>query len=857
MAILHSISNGNFTSASTWEVVSPTASGASLLTVTNLVTVTTTYVASPTFSPGVVNLTGVWLLIGTRLGTTGTFDVQLFNSTLATQSSLVTVNMTDIPGQIVSNQAKGVYFRFSSGVTLSSTQSYQLRLRTSTANMLTLYSGTTSNNYVRLFTTSTTAAPASTDLLYINGILTGAGASTPITVTMDNNNSTEFGAISIGDKGTLNWLTNTTTELRLAGEVWPSANVSLLVSGGTYRMGTTSSRIQPGVTASLHINAGVASGRRIQVNDLSYFTTAGTTMSYTWTTLSTNMGTFSFTATTSVATGWNVGDTIVIAPTNRVATAYDRRVLTNVSGTTLTVGVSASNFHSGTGIFAAEVINLTRNCRILSTNPLIRTYITEGAPTSIMEFDSTEFVNLGAGGAGVGAVHLFGSGVTSSNTFGTHSIKNCSFNDCGIALHLVFTGTTTTSYYNVIMDNCVYNTRITTGGLFYQPNAPTSQPAPAVNSYISNNCLIFGGTSSSISGILCLNNTIDIENNSISGISLNWAYQYGQASTYIISDRFNNNVARSSSSGILAFFKDTLISGLHPTGNKCIRNTFGCSLHGNVNSRIDDLISIGNTTANLYGSFNSGGQCSRLYLNNATIQGEAAFASVYGLYFSVVNYPTEPQAAQIVFNNCNIGTHSGGDIRIGVAASVESNNQVLDLVFNNCNLTSAIEVSQPNYMSSGSRVSFQRIDNISGAHRTYYRSGLLSLDTTIFRSSNKSSKMTPSSATIMQQFGRKLIPVKEGSKPTISVWVRKSVVGDGSAYNGSQPRLWLTNNPAIALFPSYNDIILATASAANGTWEQLSATLPVTPYEDTAFEVYLDCSGTTGWVNVDDWRVSQ
>jgi len=269
------------------------------------------------------------------------------------------------------------------------------------------------------------------------------------------------------------------------------------------------------------------------------------------------------------------------------------------------------------------------------------------------------------------------------------------------------------------------------------------------------------------------------------------------------------------------------------------------------------LTSIGNTTANLYGSFNSSGQCKQLYLNNANIQGEAAFGSVYGLYFSITNYPTEPQAAQIVFNNCNIGTHSGGDIRIGVAASVEPSNQVLDLVFNNCNLSSAIEVSQPSYMSSGSRVAFQRIDNTVGSHRTYYRNGLLSLDTTIFRSTTKSSKMTPSSATIYQQFGRKLIPVKSNSTPTISVWVRKSVVGDGSAYNGSQPRLWLTNNPAISLFPSYDDIILATASAANGTWEQLSATLPVVPYEDTAFEVYLDCRGTTGWVNVDDWRVSQ
>jgi hypothetical protein len=855
MAILHSVSNGNFTSASTWEVVNPTASG-SFLIITNIQTVTTTFVGSPTFSPGVVNFTGVWLCLGYRLGTTGTFDVQLYNSTLATQSALVTVNMTDIPSHITINQGRGLYFRFSSGVTLSSTQSYQLRLRTSTANMLNMYYGTAVNNYTRLFTTSTTATPSSGDLLYINGLFTGAGASTPITVTMNNNNSTEFGAISIGDKGTLDWVTNATTELRLAGEAYVGANISLWINGGTYRMGTTSSRIQPGVTASLFINAGVANGRRIQVNDLSYFTTAGSTMSYTWTTLSTDMATFSFTATTSVATGWNVGDTIVIAPTARTFTAYDRRVLTNVSGTTLTMGVSASNFHSGTGIFAGEVINLTRNCRILCTNPLVRTYITQGAATSIIQVDSTEFVNMGAGAAGVGVFYLNGGGITSSNTIGTQSIKDCSFNDCGVALYLTLTGTTTTSYYNVIMDNCVYNTRYTTGGLFYQPTAPTSQPALAVNSYISNNCLIFGGTSSAIIGIYCLNNTIDIENNRVSGVSSNWGYQYGQASTYIISEKFNNNVAHSNIYGFAVFFRDTLDSGFHPTGNKSIRNTFGWTIYGSVNSRIDDLTSIGNTSNNLYGSINTLGS-NKLYFNNALIQGEAAFGSIYGLYLASTTYPTESFSTQIVFNNCNIGTHSGGDIRIGLAASVQPINLPLDLVFNNCNLTSAIEVSQPNYMSSGSRVAFQRIDNTVGAHRTYYRNGLLSLDTTIFRSTTKSSKMTPSSATIYQQFGKKLIPVKANSTPTISVWVRKSVVGDGSAYNGSQPRLWLTNNPAIALFPSYDDIILATASAANGTWEQLSATLPVVPYEDTAFEVYLDCRGTTGWVNVDDWRISQ
>ena len=103
---------------------------------------------------------------------------------------------------------------------------------------------------------------------------------------------------------------------------------------------------------------------------------------------------------------------------------------------------------------------------------------------------------------------------------------------------------------------------------------------------------------------------------------------------------------------------------------------------------------------------------------------------------------------------------------------------------------------------------------------------------------------------------KKIIPVRGSTQPQISVWVRKSQSSDGSNYNGTQPRLWLKNNSAIGSFVDSNDVLLATASAANGTWEQLSAILPITPFEDTAFEVYLDCSGTTGWVNIDDWKIN-
>jgi hypothetical protein len=52
-----------------------------------------------------------------------------------------------------------------------------------------------------------------------------------------------------------------------------------------------------------------------------------------------------------------------------------------------------------------------------------------------------------------------------------------------------------------------------------------------------------------------------------------------------------------------------------------------------------------------------------------------------------------------------------------------------------------------------------------------------------------------------------------------------------------------------------SDTVLDTMTSAAGSWEQLSATTAAAS-QDGVFEVYVDCDGTAGWVNVDDWSVS-
>jgi hypothetical protein len=110
--------------------------------------------------------------------------------------------------------------------------------------------------------------------------------------------------------------------------------------------------------------------------------------------------------------------------------------------------------------------------------------------------------------------------------------------------------------------------------------------------------------------------------------------------------------------------------------------------------------------------------------------------------------------------------------------------------------------------------------------------------------------MSPISATNKLESRPIYAPVKDGQTISAGVWVRTSVAGDGTAYNGSFPRLISKANPANGT--GLDDLVLATASAASsGEWEYISGTLPIS-IDNTAFEIVVDCDGTTGWVNVDD-----
>ena len=97
-----------------------------------------------------------------------------------------------------------------------------------------------------------------------------------------------------------------------------------------------------------------------------------------------------------------------------------------------------------------------------------------------------------------------------------------------------------------------------------------------------------------------------------------------------------------------------------------------------------------------------------------------------------------------------------------------------------------------------------------------------------------------------------LAAVASGGTVAISAYLYKSAIGDGAAYNGGQPRLIQRANPALGLD---SDVVLATYSAGTGAWNQISATSSVAN-DDGVLEFIVDCDGTAGWVNVDDWAAA-
>jgi len=818
VANLISNASSDWTGAATWALVE-TGTGATQTTRSASTNTTTSYVYSSAFTGTNTNVVDGVLLYIDRVTTTGTFSVALSEDNGTTATREVTINASDLgpePGW--------VFFKFGSTLTLDGGTDYKVGIKGSSAGNVAVHRDATAGNWTRLLRRTTAATAAAADNLYIVGEWTAAGTGTDITVTMNSTVATDYGTLDIGDRGVLTWGTTAATAyiLQLSGNlnIW---------EGGTYNQGTVATPMPRDSTATLQFDCATDGEFGLIVNSGGTAVLQGQSRTSGKDIDRCLLNTDEAIASTSLGvdtdTGWLDNDRIAIATTTQTATQCETGLLNgNAGASSLTVdgfggaGGGLAFDHSGTSPTQAEVILLTRNVVVRSVSTTAMAYV-NGAAGGNINCDWVEFRYLGENATSKKGIEL-------ATTTGVVTLDYCSICDCEDGgLHL--TGATLTGSITV-NDLVMYNCASVNGTSAINVAATTG--APVFNDVI---VIRVASTTTAVSfqDVGLTVNGVTVAGASGSGITV------AQSETTPLRSGFSNLTAH----GCTSYGCNITSSSLYIQNVKFWRNGSYGLYFSPTNTIIDGGSIFGNTTANVYYVGGHGG------FLNITAGGDTSFATTYNLYIAVY-------VMDLLLTACDFSTVSGiktaatADLIVGFAhISGEAR-------LNNCKLGAATEVSGQASLAPRGRITSQRNDQTDGNHVTWLTYGRRQADATIYNTAAPSERVTPITATAPNKVetGSRYVAVDDAGTKTISVYVRKSQTGDGTQYNGNQPRLIVKRNDALGIS---SDTVLDTMTAAVGTWEQLTGTTAAAT-DDGAFEVVVDCDGTAGWINVDDWSVS-
>jgi hypothetical protein len=802
MATLAAKADGNLTGASTWALVDPTSYNP---TANSLLALTTAYVASSTFTPGAITIDGIAVFFGSRNASpSGTVTVALDQGGADVAGTIVTINVADIHFANGSTIAGGYFFKFASPVTLLAATAYGVKIKASVSGQLSAWV-TSGSNWARYLRTTTAQTVAAGDRLFIGREHTGAGAFTTRTVTMDDASAgaTVYGDLDINNGGALSFGTNASTayHLKLAGTIY-------IHGGGTLNIGTAGTPMPASSTAVLEFNCSSNVQYGLELREGAICNMRGATKTVK-AFLAADAAAGATGLTTDVSTGWKSGDEIGIASTTRTNTECEKRTL-SADAVTTTLSVPAlTNAHGGVAPVRAELINLTRNVKVRGASASLNSYINIAA-TAVFDWQYVEFLWLGSGTTNK-------RGIDVATSTGSGSIQYCSFHD-----------STSSNAVAVFLNSSVNNNLTVAHNVFYSLASYAVFVSGTTNTTITvdDNVALLNATALALFqvqdvGITFTSNTAV----GCGGIGINII------EANVVTGTFSGNYAHSNASNGVSM--SNLLGG--SMGVSAWRNNgSGISCDGLKNVTLDTPTSFGN---NGQGIYFSGGPSINVTIKNPNIYAGTTLAQTQG----IVN------AGGIVYNlqveGGSLGspsTHSAGDLFHGVGA-------VMVATLHNVLLGSPTEVGAfIGSAAAGSRISSQRHDQTAGNHKSWFREGTIVIDTTIADVS-PSERLTPAISSEKLKSGRLRVAVLNGQTVTFTVKVRKSAAGDGTAYNGSQPRLLLEKNVAAGVAA---DTVLATAAAAAGAWETLTGTTPAAQ-GNTVFTFFVDCDGTTGWVNVD------
>jgi|GEM_PF-2277649 len=891
MAVKIAKDNNTFNTAATWAVVDAT----SLLdSEAGNTEIGTSYTPSSNFTPGAIEIDGIAVKLASRAASGAyTMSVQLYNATdgAAVAGTEVTINLTDLPTcSVAQNEGGWAFFKFASPVTLIAGKAYNVQTKESNAAAdIYLFRDGTANNWSRMLRTTTTGAPAAADILHIMGEWTGAGAQTTRTVTMDQvaasvvdigSGTDNTVALTISKGGTLNYGYSAATAyyLKCSGNL-------IGYNGGTMAKGTVANPIPSDSSAILEFDPVADGGMGLVIRNGFTFTdqgynktthatlltasvggycnTVGTAVTrvngqtfvgmtgtiniggtnYTISsvadadhlTLTGSAGTRTFaiykhSATANVLTvgataGWAVNDVIAIASTSRTYSECESATIQSVdSGTQVTLTAPLTYQHDGISPTQAEVINLTRNSKIRSASSTVMSYVSI-KPTATVDVDWVEFSYLKVGYIETtsGNFSIKYSSISGSEDDALKTIYSSACNNIEIS-------------YNVTWNN--------TGGIY------VGDTSAGGNIIIDNNIFMYSNGTGNI--ILFNDAAITFTNNTVAGAN-------GGSSNSVV--RFNDNVSPlgtfSGNKVHSCAQKGIYVSAIYPgsiigsfTVYRC--NSYGLYFYlGISNVKFLNFTLFGNSNANIF--FGNYSKYGNIIFDNLVCDSETGYTTTNGINDEGPSLLCDIKILNSSFSN-------GGGNKIAHTNDINiSSNTYATIYLNKVKLGATNEVITNANWINGSFVKSTMHDQLTGAnlkHKSWFKYGIIESDTAVYNTASPSMKMTPNNATNVLESGSFKVNVNSGQTCTPIVYVRQSEAaeGDSADFNGaSKPRLILKRNDAIGITA---DVVLDTATNAIGSpWEALTGTTAAAT-EDGVMEFVVDCLGTTGFVNVDDFSAS-
>jgi len=812
------------------------------------------------------------------------------------------------------------FFKFVNPVTFSTTATYAVSLKASNVSGAVAYICSSSNydsniftvsssqyalsNIMKAFITSATQTATSNDQIFIQGeIVNQAGVWSQNTYNsctismLGTSSATASNGIEISYGGSLVFGTASNTDyyLKLSGDL-------VVNSGGYFSIGSLANRFATSSTATLAFGASISVGSGIFVNSYGVIEIIGATVT-PWTYLSNTSATGSISITTSIATGWKSGDSILLTPTGFSYSEYDLATISSISGTNITATTPLTYLHSGDSPYIGEIANLSRNIKIIG-DPTNNMYIEMRGGQANIQY--VEFKNIGANSNpgsgpvlssngnwinpyGIGLNTEFSSGLETNTicainpgstglTYSkSRSFIGCSFNKINNYFNNKLTALRSTSGYgaytahqlnNILMDNnVIFNVPLASPVQLFEPGfTNNSWPVYQPYSYTSNS-----GTFSNSLFVYCSNSS-DFFLSNFAFINNNFAGLYGSpyfgfninTSNYIIGD-INNLIFHSCySSGVdgVNFRGKQFKNGKTFKNINIWNNNVGLSItsYDSVFENLNIYNTGKSATSSSTGNTLIINKTFNIKIINSTISNTALSPIFYSYETMLSASPAD--YSHIIFDNVNFINNSTYslipfDSFLLSGGTSQYLNYFCNWNFNNCKTNNLNLISGANRLTLDSAIKFNYLNGLT--YSSYYKNGYTYRDSNYYLSASYSTAIVPQVITYSlfptTKFAGmyKYIPAAIGKRTIISVWVRKSSTGDSATYNGAEIRLILAQNSSLNI--TSDTVLTTTTSASNGAWEKITGTT-ITAVNNDTWEVYLDCDGNTGFINVTDWSLS-